>query len=106
MPSADGRAFAVDSLGSNVAARGELGKFRDFWQAKAGADACKVDWDATWRNWIRRAAEGRAAARAGPAPAAKPSYLQAMIDITNELTDEQPQPPDEFDGDTLDLAPS
>jgi len=27
--------------------------FRDFWHAKAGADACKLDWHATWRNWCR-----------------------------------------------------
>lgn len=28
--------------------------FADFWHAKAGADAKKLDWLATWRNWIRR----------------------------------------------------
>lgn len=33
-------------------------KFRDFWLAKAGKDACKQDWQATWRNWIRRTKEG------------------------------------------------
>lgn len=31
--------------------------FRDHWWAKAGADACKVDWQATWRNWVRRETE-------------------------------------------------
>lgn len=30
-------------------------KFVDFWQAKSGKDATKVDWDATWRNWMRNA---------------------------------------------------
>jgi len=28
--------------------------FRDYWTAKGGADARKVDWQATWRNWVRR----------------------------------------------------
>jgi hypothetical protein len=28
--------------------------FRDYWHGKAGSDARKVDWLATWRNWIRR----------------------------------------------------
>lgn len=28
--------------------------FRDYWAAKGGADARKVDWQATWRNWVRR----------------------------------------------------
>jgi hypothetical protein len=34
-------------------------KFVDYWTAKTGKDATKLDWDATWRNWIRRAAETR-----------------------------------------------
>lgn len=29
--------------------------FRDFWTAKSGKDATKVNWLATWRLWIRRA---------------------------------------------------
>lgn len=33
----------------------EIEKFRDYWVAKAGADASKRDWTATWRNWIRNA---------------------------------------------------
>lgn len=33
----------------------ELAKFRDYWTAKAGKDAVKLDWDATWRNWLRKA---------------------------------------------------
>lgn len=28
-------------------------KFRDYWTGKSGKDATKVDWPATWRNWIR-----------------------------------------------------
>ena len=27
--------------------------FRDFWVSKPGAGACKLDWLATWRNWVR-----------------------------------------------------
>ncbi len=29
-------------------------EFRDFWIAKSGANATKMNWQATWRNWIRR----------------------------------------------------
>ncbi|WP_375621136.1 DUF1376 domain-containing protein [Bartonella sp. AA97HXZ] len=36
----------------------EIAKFRDYWRSKAGANATKIDWQATWRNWIRRAIEG------------------------------------------------
>ncbi|MET3589884.1 uncharacterized protein YdaU (DUF1376 family) [Bartonella silvatica] len=32
-------------------------KFRDYWHAKSGKEAFKVDWQATWRNWFRREIE-------------------------------------------------
>lgn len=28
-------------------------KFRDYWRAQPGAKGRKVDWSATWRNWVR-----------------------------------------------------
>lgn len=28
--------------------------FKDYWIAKAGSSAAKLDWEATWRNWVRR----------------------------------------------------
>lgn len=34
-------------------------QFRDYWHAKAGRDATKLDWSATWRGWCRREAERR-----------------------------------------------
>jgi len=30
-----------------------IDSFVDFWKAKTGKDATKLDWDATFRNWIR-----------------------------------------------------
>lgn len=27
--------------------------FKDFWISKTGKDATKLNWDATWRNWVR-----------------------------------------------------
>ena len=35
----------------------EIDKFRDYWIAKAGDNATKKDWSATWRNWCRNAHE-------------------------------------------------
>jgi uncharacterized protein YdaU (DUF1376 family) len=29
-------------------------EFKDYWVSKAGADGVKLDWLATWRNWVRR----------------------------------------------------
>jgi hypothetical protein len=57
--------FAISELGD--AADRELAKFRDYWIGRAGAGGVKLDWSATWRNWVRKAADDRKA-RAGPAP--------------------------------------
>ena len=38
----------------------EAAKFADFWHAKAGKDAAKLDWCATWRNWCRNATPSKA----------------------------------------------
>lgn len=48
----------------SVNLKAEHAKFVDYWQSKAGREATKLDWDATWRNWIRTAAE-RAPSRNG-----------------------------------------
>ena len=40
-------------------------KFRDYWTAKAGKDGAKLDWLATWRNWVRE--ERGSAGRTQPA---------------------------------------
>ena len=39
----------------NVDGQFETEQFRDYWQAKSGKDATKIDWVATWRNWMRKA---------------------------------------------------
>lgn len=33
----------------------ETDKFRDYWQSQSGSRGVKLDWQATWRNWIRNA---------------------------------------------------
>ena len=35
----------------------EIPKFRDYWHSRAGPNAVKRDWSATWRNWCRKAME-------------------------------------------------
>jgi len=41
----------------------EADKFRDYWAAVPGARGVKLDWQATWRNWVRKASEGRPSLR-------------------------------------------
>lgn len=45
--------WALSQGWSETAVRLEADKFRDFWISKAGKDAVKLDWLATWRNWVR-----------------------------------------------------
>lgn len=42
----------------------EVARFIDHWRGKAGKDGVKMDWDATFRNWLRNAKSfGRPAAQ-------------------------------------------
>lgn len=67
---------------TDVEMRAEGAKFRDFWHAKSGRDATKVDWKATWRNWCRTARGGGGQMGFTP-PAATPEPREPrMEDIT------------------------
>lgn len=43
-------------------------KFVDHWLASSGRNATKLDWEATYRNWIRRSAEYNPAPQTGSSP--------------------------------------
>jgi hypothetical protein len=48
----------------------EAAKFCDYWKAASGRQATKLDWQATWRNWIRNAHPSRPyRSPGGPPPA-------------------------------------
>ncbi len=57
--------------------------FCDHWHAKAGKDARKVDWDATWRNWCRTDSQRRGRAPPGQF-AGRPTNLS--LHLTPEPT--------------------
>lgn len=56
----------------HVDGRIETEQFRDYWTAKSGRDATKLDWTATWRTWMRKA-EQQTGQRTHRRPAARPS---------------------------------
>jgi hypothetical protein len=58
--------FVAERLGQVIDGRVEHEKFMDYWRAAPGAKGRKQDWPATWRNWMRTAAE-RAGRRPGTA---------------------------------------
>lgn len=47
--------------------------FRDYWVSAAGKDARKADWEATWRNWVRKE---KTFANARASPSTKPSLYE------------------------------
>lgn len=49
----EGRRFAQTLGLTDSAIDFEAGKFRDYWISVSGSKATKLDWIATWRNWIR-----------------------------------------------------
>lgn len=59
--------------------------FCDYWRAQPGQRGVKVDWPATWRNWMRREQEKRANG-AGPARASTTDQrVQAGLELAAEL---------------------
>jgi len=52
-PSDADRAYARSLGWSESQINREAENFRDYWLAKAGADAAKTDWGRTWSRWIR-----------------------------------------------------
>lgn len=70
--------MGVTALGPERAAA-ELEKFTDYWRAVPGAKGRKLDWPATFRNWIRRASESRSNVRpANDHRAAKADHLGSV----------------------------
>jgi len=61
-------------------------KFKDYWTAKPGKQGTKLDWTATWRNWVREE-RSRPAANVRPLTAAE-NYARQRDEmrIDNERT--------------------
>lgn len=68
--------------------------FKDYWVAKAGAQGVKLDWLATWRNWVRNQRQERP----NPADIAKvtvPSRVErdpALQKIEEDIKNSKPNP--------------
>lgn len=51
----DWLAWAVAEGMAELAAHREAARFKDYWLGKPGKEGVKLDWQATWRNWVRKA---------------------------------------------------
>ncbi len=78
----DGRTYALGKGLTAVDITNEAAKFANYWHAKAGAGATKLDWDKTWQTWVLTFLE-RNPRSAPRAAAATPSNL--TLDESNRL---------------------
>jgi hypothetical protein len=60
--------------------KAEFEKFVDHWNSTPGAKGRKSDWDATFRNWIRRSAESQSKS----SPNGQPHKLRAIAALIQE----------------------
>jgi hypothetical protein len=65
--------------------RREAASFADYWHGVAGAKARKADWQATWRNWIRKADGMRRRAEQQAQPSARMGKLTKLEEMKNGL---------------------
>jgi hypothetical protein len=77
LPTSEGHSFALQEGFSVSEIDREVQKFRDYWVARPGAGGLKLDWDATWRQWIRKGAESTGKT---PTSAANGSHPDAGVD--------------------------
>jgi len=50
-------------------------RFRDYWISQAGSKGVKLNWSATWRNWVRAESRGAASNQTASQPACNPSLM-------------------------------
>lgn len=78
--------FALQTGWEMEHVRIEAAKFRDYWIAKPGKDGIKMDWPATWRNWVRRNLPSN---RTTAPPWKKRTVNEAADDLLRELQNER-----------------
>lgn len=71
--SEENRRYAAEKNLSPAQIEREASQFRDYWLAKPGKDGVKLDWDATWRTWVRNVVKWQEA-RAGPESSRTPNF--------------------------------
>lgn len=70
--------------------------FKDYWIAKPGQQGVKLDWFATWRNWVRNQKQGLVN-KADQVFTTVPSTFErdpALIAVENKFKEAVPMPPE------------
>jgi hypothetical protein len=103
LPASWGR-WALNEGYSEATIRLQADTFSDFWRAKGGKDAAKLDWEATWRNWMRKIPKSGGRNFGTPSPKPKSEFMQHQDDVQRELDKALGRNRDDkFTGNTLDL---
>jgi hypothetical protein len=84
MPSEDDGRYAVDKGLTRAEAQHEFEKFRNYWQAKSGQQATKLDWSKTWRNWILTTVERKGKPHANGSGRGRQSLSELAFDLADE----------------------
>lgn len=71
---------------SRKRAETEAERFKNYWSAKSGRDAAKLDWPATWRNWILSSLE-RSGPDATPPPSPGGGLADELAIIRRQIAD-------------------
>lgn len=69
--------------------RSEHRVFADYWAAQPGQKGVKADWDATWRNWMRKAVAG--SGHTTQTARTRPSTTDAGIAAIQAMKNRDPQ---------------
>lgn len=78
--------WAENNLPDRLDVERETEKFKNHWAAASGAKGVKLDWPATWRNWMLRAAESIPGFRP---PAQQPQHRSGFAALQAELKGQQ-----------------
>lgn len=74
-PSVENIAYAVTEGFTEAEAERIAANFRDYWIAASGSTAAKLDWSATWRQWVRRERDRRRPAFGGSGQAKRVGFV-------------------------------
>ena len=81
----DLRAWATEER-PDIDAERTADEFRDYWTAKPGKDGLKLDWTATWRNWVRNERGHYARnGHAGPNATGETPYQRSMRERMEQI---------------------
>jgi len=78
-PSPDLRAWAVKERPDLDPDR-TLAAFRDYWIAQPGQRGVKLDWDATYRNWVRKESAPKGISKPSKTPAQSQAVEEAAVE--------------------------